>query len=184
MPKNKMPIMPIDEQIALQEQLGLRKAIREANEVLFEIVMNWISDQPLSRDEFYAAFNAGGHFGEYRMYPLEDAKRRVAELQKLLPHLKLRVRETPLDFMGAVELSYLAQRIELIIEKLDEYPEGTMSEAIRLYTEVGAIIRQRVYDETKHYPEQFPLPIYGRITGKENIEQYQIRPYQPPLLGE
>ena len=184
MPKNKMPIMPIDEQIALQEQLGARKLVREANDLLFTIALTWITDSPMTREEFYQAFNAGGHFGEYRQYPLDDAKRRIKAIQQKLSELRLRAKETPLDFMGATELSYVYQRIQLMLQKIDEYPSGTMDEAIQLYTEAGAIIRQRVYDETKHYPEEFPLPQYGRITGKENIEQYQIRPYQPPLLGE
>ena len=56
-----------------------------------------------------------------------------------------------------------------------------MADAIDLYRQVGEVIRQKVYDELGHWPEEFPVP-RGRITGDEEPSQFKLRDHQPPLM--
>jgi hypothetical protein len=183
-----MQTMPIEAQEELQQRLMNRGAVRDDGKRLCERVLAWVINAPLTkkeRDEFFEEFQASGHYGEYLKWPEEDAQARLKKLQKTLPELKQRIRETPLDYMSAVELSYVHDRIELAISIFEEQPPGTREEAIRLYKTVGDIIRRKVREETGHWPEEFPLPEYGgRITGKENLELFEIQPHQPALLIE
>lgn len=180
-----MQIMPIEQQEALAERFHIRKDVRTANELLFELALIWITDETLTRKEFFRRFNASGHRGEYLMNPSVDVKKRIQKLQATLPELKQRSSDTPLDFSGAVEMSYVSQRIDLMVEKFREAPEGTMDDAIRLYEEAGKTIRDRVYAETGHWPEEFPLPLIGgRMTGEENPALFIVQPYQPSLLED
>jgi hypothetical protein len=78
--------------------------------------------------------------------------------------------------MGAVELSYIYERIQAMIAILESVPGGTMDDAITLYEEVGDAIRQKVHADLGHWPEEFPVP-RDRITGEESDDLFKLADY-------
>jgi hypothetical protein len=85
--------------------------------------------------------------------------------------------------MGAIELSYVYERITAMIALLKSLKSGTSQQAIELYEQIGNTIWAKVFAEMGHYPEQFPIP-RGRITGRESERQFKPTEYQPPLFEE
>jgi hypothetical protein len=126
-------------------------------------------------------FEAAGHEGEYHETPKDTTHNRVMALAAELSNILKRLDDTPLDYSGALELSYAYQRIEMAIGRLKREPRGTMKEAIDMYRTIGEAIRLKVFAETGHYPEDFPIP-RGRITGREKSDQFKLRDHQPPLF--
>ncbi|SRR5579875_1200913 len=185
MPKRKhteMQKLTPEQQQELIERYHTRKDVREANAQLAALVLDWITDAELTIQEFMERFNAGGHFGEYHEWPQDTTFRRITQQLAKISNLAKRMADTPLDYMGAVELSYAYERIKKMIALLENSAGGTMQDAITLYKSIGEGIRQKVYDEMGHYPEAFPTP-RGRITGEEPEHQFRPTDYQPPLLG-
>jgi hypothetical protein len=131
-------------------------------------------DIPIKK--FFKYFHASGHRGEYRENPNETARKRAT-----LAEVKARLNETPLNWMGAIELSYVCLRIMKMIEYLETLPRGTMHEALDLYEEIGEEIRLKVYTEMGHWPEEFPVP-RGRMSGDESDDLFKLSDYQPPLF--
>jgi len=176
---DKLPIAEQQEEI---DRFYIRKAVRKANRQLAKDVAAWVTDlTPEIRDEFMELFEAAGHEGEYHETPQATTQDRVMILAARLTNIIKRLEDTPLDYSGALELSYVYQRIEMAINKLAATARGTMADAIRMYRQIGEIIRKKVYVETGHYPEDFPLP-RGRMTGLEKPDQFKLRDHQPRLF--
>jgi len=173
--------MPIAQQQEVIDRFKYRGDVREANKKLAKQVLTWLTNRPEDIREFMELFEAAGHAGEYHEDPSDTTQNRVmaqaAELQNILKRLE----DTPLDYSGVIELSYVYDRILMMMETLDNEPRGTMERAIELYRTVGEAIRRKVFNETGHYPEEFPIP-RGRITGREKSDQFKVRDHQPPLF--
>ena len=163
------------------ERFQGRKDVRDANRELAKLVLAWVIDQPISDDEFMMLFKAGGHQGEYHENPSITTARRALPQANEIPNITKRLNDTPLDYMGAIELSYVYERIQAMIEDVQQRSRDTMQKAIELYNDVGEAIRQKVLAETGHYPEEFPVP-RGRITGNEKSSQFRLTDHQPPLF--
>jgi hypothetical protein len=178
--------LPVPQQQDEIDRFHERKRVRDANRELSKLVLSWVMDLPpdaeMLEHEFMMLFEDAGHLGEYHQDPTDTTYGRVIKLAAMFPNILQRLRDTPLDYMGAIELSYVYERIMAITAKLKGKPRGTMADAIRMYQEVGEIIRQRVFIETGHYPEEFPIP-YGKMTGKESAKQFKLRDHQPRLIS-
>jgi len=158
-----------------------RKNVRDANRKLAKLVLAWVLDHPISDQEFMEQFEVSGHKSEYHENPIDSTSRMVMPQALELPNILKRLEDTPLDYMGALELSYVYERIQTIIAMLGTTPRGTMEDAIDLYARAGGAIRQKVYTETGHYPEEFLTP-RGRITGSEEPSQFKVADHQPKLF--
>ena len=178
-----MQHMPLEAQQEHYQRFLLRRDLLDLNRRLSTIVLSWTTDHPMTDKEFLEIFYANGHYGEYHEFPSETTFRRVMDQAEELSNLIKRVQETPMNYSGALELSYAYQRAQLILDKLALAPRDTMQQAIAFYRQIGEAIRERVFQETGHYPEEFPTPI-GRITGNENPRLFQPVDYQPPLFPE
>jgi hypothetical protein len=177
--------LPVPQQQEQIDRYDERQRIRKANNELHRFILAWVTDLPPGdkrlKDEFMQLFEDGGHWGTYHVDTSVTTYERLQKQKAMFPDITKRLKDTPLDYMGAIELSYVHQRITEMIARLQENPQGgTMAEAIALYRQVGATIRQKIFTETGHYPEQFPIP-YGRITGNEAPGQFRLRDHQPPL---
>jgi hypothetical protein len=176
--------LPLEEQQAEIDRYQGRKVVRAANRELAAQIYSWLEDRPVTPEEFGAfmqRFEAAGHRGQYHESPSQTTARRVLSQAAALPHILQRLQDAPVDYSAALELSYVYDRILVMQQTLIDEGSGTMEEAMILYRRVGEAIRQRVYAETGHYPEEFPVP-RGRITGDEEPQQFRLRDYQPPLL--
>jgi hypothetical protein len=173
--------LTIPEQQALIARFHGRKDVRDANRKLAKLVLSWIVDHPISNQEFMELFEVAGHKSEYHENPTDTTSRKVMPQATELPNILKRLEDTPLDYMGVIELNFVYERIQKIIATLTEAPRGTMQQAIDLYEFAGEAIRQKVYIETGHYPEEFPTP-RGRITGSEKPSQFKLTDHQPPLF--
>jgi hypothetical protein len=166
-----------------QEMIDRRKVREEVSKAITELaltVLSWVIGQDINKREFLELFHASGHRGEYQENPSVTTYERVTH--QSIRHLTKRLNDTPLDYMGAVELSYVYERVMLMIDRLQSLPDGgTAQNAIDLYELVGEVIRQKVFVEMGHYPEEFPIP-YGRITGDEEPTQFKLTDHQPPLF--
>ncbi len=145
------------------------------------MVLAWVTDRPDDDVEFMMLFEDAGHKGEYHEDPNETTSKRVLSQGSELPNILQRLKDTPLDYSGVIELSYVYERILAMIAALADEPRGSRQDAIDLYRRIGEAIRQKVFMETGHYPEEFPVP-RGRITGNEKPSQFQLMDYQPPLM--
>ncbi len=186
MPKKRtdnFQLMTIEQQQEVIERFKSRKNVRDANRDLAKLVLAWVIDQPIDTHKFLEIFHANGHAGEYHEVPKDTTQARVIPQAAELPNIIKRLADTPLDYMGAVELSYVYLRIQQMIALLASLPRGTPQQAIDLYKLVGENIRQKVYTETGHYPEEFPVP-YGRMTGDESAKQFTLSDHQPKLFEE
>lgn len=184
MPKKRTDgfhLLTIEEQQAIIDRFKRRGDVRAANRKLARAVLAWITDRPDNDAEFMMLFEDAGHAGEYHEDPSDTTRNRVFSQTAELPNILKRLEDTPLDYSGAIELSYVYERIMMITNKLESEARGTMADAILLYRQVGEIIRQKVFTETGHFPEEFPFP-RGRITGRENPEQFKLSDHQPPLF--
>jgi len=160
-----------------------RKKIRQANRILATLVLSWVVGREMSEEEFMELFNARGHAGQYHELPGATTLHRISYQLAELSNITQRLKDTPLDYMGAIELAYVYERITMMIALLKASESGTSQQAIDLYELVGSSIRAKVLAEMGHYPEQFPIP-RGRITGKESEQQFKPTDYQPPLFEE
>ena len=184
MPKKRTDgfhLMSIEQQQEVIQRFKNRKNVRDANRKLAKQVLSWVTDRPDDDKEFMMLFEGAGHQGEYHEDPSDTTSNRVLPQATELPNLLKRLEDTPLDYSGAIELSYVWERIVLIIDALANEPRGTMQNAIDLYRKTGNAIRQKVFSETGHYPEEFPIP-RGRITGREKPDQFKVTDHQPPLF--
>lgn len=173
--------LTVAEQQAIIERFRGRKDVRDANRKLAKLVLSWVVDHPLSNQEFMEQFEAAGHESEYHEDPSVTTRIRAMPQALELPNILKRLEDTPLDYMGSIELSFVYERILMMIDALENEPRGTMMEAIALYRVVGDSIRQKVFTETGHYPEEFPVP-RGRITGSEEPSQFKLTDHQPQLF--
>ncbi|MBA3825425.1 MAG: hypothetical protein H0X24_16195 [Ktedonobacterales bacterium] len=184
MPKKRTQdfhLLPIEEQQERIARFLTRKDVRVANRELAKLVLEWLLVRSISDQEFMEMFEAAGHEGEYHEKPNITTGRRVFLQAAELPNIVKRLEDTPLDYMGALELKFVLERIMMMIEWLQTSERGLMEDAIALYQKAGEVIRQKVFTETGHYPEQFPMP-HGRITGSETSKQFQLTDHQPPLF--
>jgi len=184
MPKKRTDgfhMLTVDEQQEVIERFKGRKDVRDANRTLARLVLAWVLDRPISDNEFFKLFEAGGHEGQYNQTPTDTTFQRVIAQSGQLANITKRLSDTPLDYMGALELSYVYDRIQQMIETIHDTTAKNMLGAIELYRVAGATIRHRVYTETGHYPEEFPVP-RGRITGDEAPKQFKLTDHQPPLI--
>lgn len=178
--------LTIAQQQEIIERFTTRKDVRDLNDKLSNLVLSWLLDQPIddgAKRAFMREFNAAGHQGQYHASPTGTTNERIKAQTAELPNLKKRIADTPLDYMGALELSFIYERIQLMVEILETRDSGTQEIAINLYRGVGEFIRQKIFTETGHYPEEFPIPD-GRITGDEEPTQFRLTDHQPSLLGE
>lgn len=179
MPRRKpsdMKKMSIEQQQEVQQRIATRRDVRDANERLIALVITWLTGGDIPIKIFYKRFHASGHEGEYQETPSETLRKRLA-----LSQVKTRLKETALDWMGAIELSYVYERIQMMIEALASQLRGTMDDALALYEEVGEAIRSKVYAEMGYWPEEFPVPS-DRITGEESDELFKPTNHQPTLF--
>lgn len=186
MPRRKpsdMQLLTPEQQQELVQRYHNRKDVREANKQLATLVLNWVTGGNLTTEEFMQLFEAGGHYGEYHENPSETTDTRITAQAAELHKLKRRLKDTPLDYMGALELSYVYQRIQRMIAALQRTQGNTMQVAIGLYRQIGETIRQKVHNEMGHWPEAFPIP-YGRITGEEPEKLFQLADHQAKLFEE
>ena len=184
MPKQRTDsfhLMSIEQQQEIIQRFKNRKNVRDANRKLAKQVLSWVTDRPDDDKEFMMLFEGAGHQGEYHEDPSDTTSNRVMAQVSELPNFLKRLGDTPLDYSGAIELSYAYERILSMEEKLENEPRGTMQEAVDLYRKIGNAIRQKVFIETGHYPEEFPIP-RGRITGREKPDQFKVTDHQPPLF--
>lgn len=165
------------------ERVQYRKKIRQANLILATLVLSWVVGRETSEEEFMEQFNARGHEGQYHETPSMTTLKRVQQQTAELPNLAKRLSDTPLDYMGAVELRYVYQRIMMMIEALKQIPSGPVEQALALYQDIGEKIRIKILTGMGHYPEHFPIP-RDRITGKESERQFKPTEYQTPLFEE
>ncbi len=173
--------LTIAEQQAVIDRFRARKDVRDANRKLAKLVLSWVLDRPISDQEFMEMFEAAGHEGEYHEKPNIMTGRRVFPQATELLNIVKRLEDAPLDYMGAIELGFVYERIMMMIDEIETTPGKTMEEAITLYRVVGGAIRERVFTETGHYPEQFPMP-RGRITGNEEPSQFKLSDHQPTMF--
>ena len=173
--------LTVDQQQEVIERFKGRKEVRAANNQLATLVLNWITGGDLTEQQFMAQFEAGGHHGEYHQEPTQTTFDRVSIQISTLANITKRLNDTPLDYMGAVELSYVYQRIQSMIAVLESTAGGTMQQGIDIYHTIGEAIRQRVFNEMGYYPEEFPVPD-GRITGNEAARQFKLTDHQPALM--
>jgi hypothetical protein len=113
MPRRKpsdMKKMTIEQQREVQQRLETRRNVEEANRRLIATVLAWLTGGDIPIKQFYKLFHAAGHAGQYHENPSDTTRKRTE-----LNHVKVRLRETPLNWMGAVELSYIYERIQLMI---------------------------------------------------------------------
>lgn len=176
-----MQKLTLAEQDELAQRYAHRRDVRDANRELATVIVTWLVGRTITVEEFMERFNAQGHAGEYHENPSDTTDKRVQQQVAELKNIRQRLTDTPLDYMGAVELSYVYMRIQMIIELVRETPGGTMDEALDLYFQVGEAIRHKVYDDLGHYPEEFPTP-RGRITGKEPQSKFKPTEHQPTLF--
>jgi hypothetical protein len=178
-----MGLLTPEQQAERIQRLYNRKKIRQANRVLATLVLSWVVGRQMSKEEFMEQFNARGHAGQYHEMPGTTTFHRVSYQLAELSNITQRLKDTPLDYMGAIELAYVYERITRMIALLKTHAGGTSQQAIELYEQVGSTIRAKVFAEMGHYPEQFPIP-RGRITGEESERQFKVTDYQPPLFEE
>src|SRR5271165_2275286 len=176
--KSDMSLMPIAQQQDLQQRLANRRDVEEAVKRLLAALAEFLDHDKEMIKEFAARFQASGHLGQYHENPSDTARRR-----QLAAKVRVRLKETPLNWMGAIELSYNLQRIDTMAEFLQEatQEEVSLQDILIVYQGIGSDIRQRVYAEMGHWPEKFPIPS-DRITGEESDDLFKLADYQPPLF--
>lgn len=175
--------LTIAQQQEIIDRFQSRKEVRAKNAELAALVLSWVLDTPVDVSAFMELFESAGHRGAYHENPGETTRERVLRQAASLPNITKRLDDTPLDYSGALELSYIYERIQEMIDTLEDAPRGTTEDAIELYRQVGERIRVKVYAETGHYPEEFPFPS-GKITGEEEPTQFKLVDHQPQLFGE
>src|SRR6185437_11668803 len=117
MPRRKqtdMQKLTPEQQKELIERYQHRNGVREANSRLATLALSWFTGGHLTEQEFMEQFNAGGHHGEYHQNPSATVRERVMRQAAELSNLTKRLADTPLDYMGAVELSYVYARIKMM----------------------------------------------------------------------
>ncbi|MBA3822794.1 MAG: hypothetical protein H0X24_02675 [Ktedonobacterales bacterium] len=175
---SNMQLMPIEQQQELQQRLAHRRDVEEAVKLLMAALAELLNHDKKLLKGFAAKFHASGHRGQYLENPNDTARRR-----QLAAQVEARIKETPLNWMGAVELSYNLQRMMMMIDELDhiDRESETMQSILETYEGIGEIIRLRVYAEMGHWPEEFPVP-RDRITGDENDDLFKLTDHQPTLF--
>ena len=184
MPKKRtdgFQLLSIEQQKEMIARRKIREEVSKAITELAVIVLSWVLGREISEAEFLELFHASGHHGEYHENPNITTGKRVMPQALELKNILQRLKDTPLDYMGAVELSYVYERVMMMIDALKAVPNGSTSDAIDFYEKVGTVIRQKVFSEMGHYPEVFPIP-RGRITGDEEPTQFKLADHQPPLF--
>lgn len=176
--KSDMALMPIADQQELQQRLSNRRDVEEAVKHLVATLTTVLNGDVATLKAFVANFYATGHWGQYHETPTATTHRRT-----VIAQVKKHLRETPLNWMGAIELSYNLQRINLMDDALSQLIgiDSTLKDILDLYRGVGDDIRQKVYAEMGHWPEEFPVP-RDRITGDESDDLFKLVDYQPPLF--
>jgi len=174
--------LTIAQQQEVIERFQGRRDVSKAINELARTVLSWVVGRQISEEEFMEIFHARGHHGEYHENPNVTTRHRILPHALEIKNITKRLADTPLDYMGAIELSYVYERVMMMIDELQLLSHGgSAQEAIDLYEQVGNIIRQKVFAEIGHYPEEFPIP-YGRITGDEKQNQFTLVDHQPPLF--
>ena len=178
--KSDMQLMPIEQQQELQQRLATRRDVNEAVKHLVAALVELLDTDEQALKAFIAKFHASGHRGQYHENPNDTTRRRT-----LIAQVKAQLRETPLNWMGAIELSYNLERIEVMREALNnlDRDEETLQSILALYEAIGDEIRQKIFTDMGHWPEEFPVP-YDRITGNESDNLFKLLDHQPTLFEE
>lgn len=156
----------------LQEQ-ALRECLqggpddRAANRALAQQALAWVIGHPIDDEEFLRFFDVGECAEHERQQPQPPPHRRMVPQAGQIPTLIHRLHTTPLDYQGAIELSYVYERIQQIIASIKHLPGQTMSVAIILYYTVGSLIHDHLVTETGQTPAAFAIP-RGRMRGDAN----------------
>ena len=174
-----MSTLTATQQDAMMQRWQLRHDLRQAYQDIIDMLVVWCID-----DVHIPSFHSKGHEGQFNYQPPADLMRRLEangfSVDEIDAHLK--TDEVAADWMTPEEVKALLHHIALMRDYFATHDPGPFAAALRIYYQLGQIVRYRFIQQYGYAPDDAPVPGV-KIQGKES-ELSKLKPadHQPGLF--